>query len=174
MNHTRATATTASEAEENCLLGANYQIPILWVALFEPTDLTFVPVPCTNDNGDELIENIPTLFAPSKKAKNTYAIRRASLTEALGAENSLHIHEWEEFLSSQTPDSMLQADLIELWMMYENQSDFELDVRDWLDGVANPSGEAWKALCSQANLTDPATRRYGIRGFPWQSKMQWT
>ncbi|MDP5240887.1 hypothetical protein Q9Q94_15200 [Uliginosibacterium sp. 31-16] len=173
MNHSQEAAIIAAASEESCLLGANYQAPILWVALFEPNDLTFVSVPCTNDNGDEVIEKIPTLFAPTAKAKNTYAARSVSLARALGTENACHISEWEAFLSSDLPASMLQIDLAELWMMYENQTDLELDLREWLSGVNNLSGHEWESLCSQANLNDSEVRRYGLRGFPWQSNVQW-
>lgn len=173
MNHTHSTATTASASEEACLLGANNHVPILWVALFEPTDLTFVSVPCTNDNGDEFIEEIPTLFAATNKAKIIYSARRALLARALGKENACHFTEWDEFLTTQLTAPMLQLDLGELWMMYENQSDFELDIRDWLSGVSNPTGHGWEKLCSQAYLEDAEVRRYGIRGFPWQSTVPW-
>ncbi|HQS59700.1 MAG: hypothetical protein B7Y56_02885 [Gallionellales bacterium 35-53-114] len=174
INHSQIAAIAAENSEESCLLGANYQVPILWIALFEPSDLTFVSVSCMNDNGDELIEKIPTLFAPTTKAKSTYAARSVALARSLGTENAHHISEWETFLSSNLPASMLQIDLAELWMMYENQTDLELDIREWLLGVKNPSGHEWENLCSQANLNDPEVRRYGLRGFPWQSKVQWT
>lgn len=174
MNHSHSAATTAADAEESCLLGANYQLPILWVALFEPNDLTYVSVPCMNDDGDELIEKIPTLFAPSVKAKSAYAARRLSLTNALGTENAGPIAEWEDLLSSHITAPFLQVDLAELWMMYEDRTDLELDLREWLSGVENHSGNGWKSLCSQANLNDPEVQRYGIRGFPWQCEVQWS
>ena len=173
MNHIHSTAITAEASEEACLLGANYQLPILWVALFEAADLSFVSVPCTNDVGDEFVENIPTLFAPTAKALESYAKRRASLATALGIENAGHIAEWEEFLSSHLTAPMVQLDLGELWMMYENHRDFELDVRDYLSGVDDPTGSEWGILCSQAKLDDTEIRRYGVRGFPWHSTIQW-
>ena len=173
MNHSNHAPTTAEASDDACLLGANYQVPILWVALFEPDDLTFVSVPCTNDNGDELIEEVPTLFATTEKAKSTYAKRITPLAKALGEESAVHIHEWEDFLSTELSAPILQLDLIELWMMYENQTDFELDIREWLSAIGNPSGREWNSLCSQAHLDDPEVRQYGIRGFPWQSKIKW-
>ena len=108
MNHTYGAATTSSNAEESCLLGANYQVPVLWIALFELTDLMFMPVPCTNDNGDERIELIPTLFAPAIKAKSTYAARRVSLARALGPESADSIAAWDEFLSTHILAESLQ------------------------------------------------------------------
>lgn len=173
MNHAYDVATTSADAEESCLLGANYQVPVLWIALFEPTDLMFMPVPCTNDKGDERIELIPTLFAPASKAKSTYAARRTSLARALGPESADPIAEWEELLSTHIPAASLQVDVGELWIMYENPTDCELDLRDWLTGVVNQSGVGWANLCSQAKLDDPEVKRYGLRGFPWHSEVKW-
>ena len=56
MAHSSECATTAELAEDACLLGANYQVPILWIALFDSSDLAYVDVPCTDSEGRELIE----------------------------------------------------------------------------------------------------------------------
>lgn len=173
MNHSLCTAILAGEAEENCALGANYQVPILWIALFEPDDLTFVDVPFTNDDGDESIEKIPCLFTETSKAKKTYAGRRDWLVHALGVENSNTLEEWDTFLLAAVDKPRIQLDFVELWMMYDNGKDLELDLRDWLEGLKNQSGIGWDGLCNQANLNDPEVRRFGIRGFPWEATLPW-
>jgi hypothetical protein len=173
MNHAVGAPTIAGEAEEACLLGANYQIPILWMAMFDSDDFTVVDVPFTNDDGEESVEKIPTLFAATGKAMKTYARRRSWLVDVLGVENVNTIAEWDAFLSTGVHEPTLQLDLIELWIMYDNAGDLELDVRDWLAGVSNQSKGGWDSLCSQANLDDPEVRQYGIRGFPWGATLPW-
>ena len=174
MNHESGAPRTAAEIENTCLLGANYQLPILWLALFDQDDLTTVPVACTNGAGDQIIENIPTLFTSTAKAKATYASRRTALVQALGAECVPYIAEWESFISSNISAPSVQVDLVELWMMYDNPPDFAVDIREWLSGVSASVGAQWNSLCSQASFGDAAVRRYGIRGFPWQAKLAWS
>jgi hypothetical protein len=173
MAHSSEFPTTAELAEEACLLGANYQVPILWIALFENSDLTYVDVPCTDSEGKDVLEKIPTLFTSYAKARATYATRRAGLENALGPANSNALSEWEEFLSSQVQELALQLDLIELWMMYDDPADLSLDIREWLEGVSSRSGHGWQNLCSQAHLEDSEVSKYGLRGFPWNAKLAW-
>jgi len=174
MNHEHREPLTAAQAESACLLGANYQIPVLWVALFRAADLTTMPVSCTADSGEEVIESVPTLFTTSEKARATYTTRSSALVKALGAENSSFIQEWESFLASEVRAPFLQLDLGELWMMYDPRSDLEVDLRDWLEAVDTRSGREWNSLSSQANLGREEVRRYGIRGFPWAAKLTWS
>ncbi|HEX8602340.1 MAG TPA: hypothetical protein VF774_06825 [Pseudoduganella sp.] len=174
MAHSNERATTAGVAEDTCLLAANHQVPILWLALFDDSDLTFVDVPCTDEEGNEVLERIPTFFTSLEKASATYGSRRTNLAAALGAASANVLREWEEFLSSAILQSRLQIDLIELLMMYDDPADFLLDVRDWSDGVACQSGHGWQSLCSQAHLDDPEVSRYGLRGFPWNANIRWS
>jgi hypothetical protein len=173
MAHSNECATTAELAEDACLLGANYQVPILWIALFDSSDLTYVDVPCTDSEGKDVLEKIPTLFTSYAKARAIYDARRAGLEKALAPAHHRALREWEEFLSMQIHGPVLQLDLIELWMMYDGPADLALDIQDWLKGVSSQSGQEWKNLCSQANLEDPEVSKYGLRGFPWNAKVAW-
>jgi hypothetical protein len=174
MNHTHSRPQAAAEVSSACLLGANYQIPILWLALFRSDDLVLAPVPCTSDAGEETMENIPTLFAATAEARANYGARIPALAKALGEECGSHIAEWETFLASGLTAPSVQLYLAELWMMYDDQSDFDRDVRAWLGAVEAPSGPQWESLCSQANLSDAEGRRYGLRGFPWRAELAWS
>jgi hypothetical protein len=174
MAHSSERAKTAELAEDACLLGANYQVPILWIALFDSSDLTYVDVPCTDSEGKDVLEKIPTLFTSYAKARAIYATRRAGLKNALAPAHHRALSEWDEFLALKIHESVLQLDLIELWMMYDDPADLALDVQDWLKGVSSQSGHGWQNLCSQANLEDPEVSKYGLRGFPWNAKLAWT
>ena len=129
LNHHSVAAKVAAEIEDRCLLGANYQLPILWVALFDKSDLTTVGVPCTNDAGDELIEHVPTLLTSVGNAKSNYAFRRAALVQTMGDESLPFIKEWDAFVNSDLSAPYVQVDLVELWMMYDNPEDLSCDVR---------------------------------------------
>jgi hypothetical protein len=155
------------------LLGANYQVPILWIALFDSSDLTYVDVPCTDSEGKDVLEKIPTLLTSYAKARAIYDARRAGLEKALAPAYHRALREWEEFLSMQIHGPVLQLDLIELWMMYDDPADLTFDIQDWLKGVSSQSGQEWQKLCSQANLEDPEVSKYGLRGFPWNAKVAW-
>jgi len=174
MAHCNEHATTADVMEDAFLLAANYQVPILWLALFDGSDLRYVDVPCTDSQGNDVLEKIPTLFASFEKASTTYAVRRTGLANALGAANAKVLHEWDGFLSSTIQASKLQLDLVELWMMYDDPADVILDVQNWIEGVTCQSGHGWQSLCSQAHLDDPEVSRYGLRGFPWNTKIAWS
>ena len=174
MAHSDERETIADLAEDACLLAANYQVPILWLALFDGSDLTYVDVPCTDSEGRDVLEKIPTLFASFEKTSATYAARQADLAKSLGTANADVLLEWEQFLSSGIQASHLQLDLVELWMMYDDPSDLVLDVQDWLEGVKFQSGPGWQSLCSQAHLDDPEVSRYGLRGFPWNAEIVWS
>jgi hypothetical protein len=173
LNHDSDVPVVAAEIEGRCLLAANYQLPILWVALFDKGDLTTVGVPCTNYAGDEVVEKIPTLFTSAEKAKSNYASRRATLIQSMGDESIPFIKEWDAFANTNLSAPYAQVDLVELWMMYDNPADLSSDVSEWLTAVASPFGTSWDNLCFQACFTDPDVRRYGIRGFPWQAELAW-
>lgn len=68
MNHHQSEPALAAELEEACLLAASYQLPILWLALFDSDDLTNVLVHCENDAGEEVSELVLTCFASTEKA----------------------------------------------------------------------------------------------------------
>lgn len=174
MAHSNEHPTTADLMEDACLLAANYQVPILWLALFDGADVRYVEVPCSDAQGNDVLEKIPTLFASFEKASSAYAARRADLANALGAVHANVLQEWDGFLSSTIQASNLQLDLVELWMMYDDPADVLLDVQDWIEGVTCQSGHGWQSLCSQAHLDDPEVSRYGLRGFPWNTELVWS
>ena len=173
MNHALNQPTAAGETEDACMLGANYQLPILWLAMFDINDLHTVAVPCINDNGDKFDAQVPTLMSSVEKTAHTYGARCSALTAKLGVENALYLSEWSEFLATGLTAPTLQLDLIELWMMYENPADFDLDLRSWIVGIDNFAHPGWANLCEQANLGDKSVSRYGIRGYPWGVNLDW-
>lgn len=173
MAHSSESPLTAGAAEDACLLGSNYLVPILWVAQFDDADLTLLHVPCTDAEGNEVVERVPTLFTSHAKAQATYAARRRGLAKALGPAHADAMAEWEAFLSSAVQASHVQVDLTELWMMYDDPMAFGADVQSWLTGVARQAGDGWHFLCGQACLDDLKVRKYGLRGFPWSADLAW-
>lgn len=170
MFHSHDRPTTAELAEDACLLAANYLVPVLWIALFDSSDLTYVDVLCTDAEDKDVLESIPTLFTSYAKAHATYAARQAGLAAALGTEHASVLSEWEKFLYSQGQESNLQLDLIELWMLYGDASAVSSEVQEWLEGMRYQSGHGWRKLCDQASLDDPRVSKYGLRGYAWNTE----
>ncbi|MDU8360089.1 hypothetical protein [Pseudomonas syringae group sp. J309-1] len=173
MNHSQSEPALAAELEDACLLAASYQLPILWLALFDSDDLVNVLVHCENDAGELDSELILTCFASTEKALKTYSSRRQDLQAALGADSATSVAEWEAFIASELHGSTVQIDLTELWMMYGDADALDAQVSEWLAGLDDTTSGAWISFCHQANLDDADTRRYGVRGYPWNAKPGW-
>lgn len=172
MNHNQAGPVIGAELQEACLLAASYQLPILWLGLFDADDLVNVAVPCENEEGEAISEQVLTCFAPLEKARATYASRRERLHEALGPEHAPAVAEWDEFVASLS-GSAVQIDLVELWMLYGDTAALDEQIREWLAGLDDTASAQWASICDQANLDDADVRRYGVRGYPWNVEIAW-
>ncbi|EGH11940.1 MULTISPECIES: hypothetical protein [Pseudomonas syringae group] len=173
MNHHQSEPALAAELEEACLLAASYQLPILWLALFDSDDLTNVLVHCENDAGEEVSELVLTCFASTEKALKTYSSRRQNLQVALGVDSAVSLSEWDAFMTSQLQAPVVQIDLTELWMMYGDAYALDSQFSEWLTGLDDTTSAAWASFCEQANLSDADTCRYGVRGYPWNATLEW-
>lgn len=173
MNHNQSEPALAADLEDACLLAASYQLPILWLALFDSDDLVNVLVHCENDAGEQVSELVLTCFASTGKALKTYNSRKQSLHAVLGADSATSLSEWEAFIASQLQASAVQIDLTELWMMYGDADALDSQISEWLTGLDDTTSAAWISFCEQANLNDADTRRYGVRGYPWNAQLVW-
>lgn len=172
MNHDENTPATIDESERFCLLESKYQVPILWMAMFDRDDLTTIAIPHEDQDGKESIEQIPTLLAPTDKALKTYEKRRKNLHAALKPEWKQYLMEWESFLSNHLSCSHIQVDLSELCDMYDSFALFEQQLRIWLSGIEKVSGPNWDSLCAQTQLNDE-TVCYAIRGYAYGIELEW-
>ena len=95
MNHDEPIPVRASSAPEGiALLAANYQVPILWMALFGPADLRRMKLP------DSEVGDIPTMLASTADALRRYDERKGTLRRALDARHLDRIAEWERFIQT--------------------------------------------------------------------------
>lgn len=172
MNHNQAEAAIGAELQEACLLAASYQLPILWLALFDADDLVNVAVPCENEEGEAISEQVLTCFASLEKARATYGARRERLQKALGSDHAPAAAEWDEFVA-RLSGSAVQIDLIELWMLYGDNAALDEQIREWLAGLDDTASTQWASFCDQANLDDVDVRRNGVRGYPWNVEIAW-
>lgn len=173
MNHSQSEPALAAELGDACLLAASYQLPILWLALFDSDDLVNVLVHFENDAGEQVSELVLTCFANTGKALKTYNSRKQTLQAVLGEENADSLAEWEAFMTNQLQASAVQIDLTELWMMYGDADALDAQVSEWLTGLDDTMSAEWMSFCHQANLNETDTRRYGVRGYPWNAQLVW-
>jgi len=171
MSHDSERPLVAGETENSIIAAANYQIPVLWLSVFRPSDLLNVEMRLEDAEGNESIGPVPTLHASLEAAKGVYQERRSRLRSLIPEALHPHVDEWETLLASLT-DRFVQVDLAEIWMMF-SPSEFDAAIRDYLAGVDKTSPQGWQDLLAQANLDDPELARYGLRGYQWERALPW-
>jgi hypothetical protein len=147
------------------LAEANYQIPILWLALFTEANITTV----TKMEPPE-----PTLFTSRQDALATYERRKGALRKKLGAARASSVDDWERMLASEfAQGAYFQIEFSELYYMY-NEGEFQPDLLSWLKGLEELTGPGWESLCAQAEIDNPtADTKLGIRGWTPHEALGW-
>jgi hypothetical protein len=146
----------------NWLLAASYQIPVLWLAMFSEASLTAVKTRVRRADGQELIEELPTLASSTQEAISRYESRRSLLQQKLSQNYGQHIGEWESFIASHLGLPFLQLEFSEFRMMSES-AEFDAALRNWLGAFSSGGNPGWEEFSLQACLEQPEVARYGIR-----------
>lgn len=142
------------------LAEANYQIPILWLALFTEANIVRQPE--------------PTLFTSRQEGLATYARRRDALRKKLGAARACYVDDWERMLASEfARGAYFQIEFSDVYYMY-NEGEFEPDLLGWFKGLDELTGPGWQSLCNQAELDNPtAITKLGLRGWTPHEALGW-
>ena len=148
--------------ESRMPLGANYQVPILWLTLFSAADFQHISLPPSESEDGESPELIPTLFAKTSDALRNYARHKDAIRKAL-ADHIEQIDEWESFIAAHLTTEFVQIDFEDFYGVLD---DFDAELSSWMDGLGRLEGSGWESLCEQACLHDRQTARLGMRGFP--------
>jgi hypothetical protein len=172
INHSESKPILLGSDHGSWLLAANVQLPILWLALFEEHNIQSVQVPFSNEEGQEDVQDVPTLFAETQEARERYESRKEHLAAVINPQFEPYIVEWDTFLATCIPQPFVQIEFTELWMM-EQPEYFMEDVRNYLHAVAEPRAPEWAGLSAQACLSDPDVALYGLRGFPCEAELDW-
>jgi hypothetical protein len=169
--HDEAEPVREDDAPEGSkLLGANYQVPILWLAMFTASDLRRISLPLSEWGDGVTPVVMPALIARTSDALNKYAERKEAIREAL-ADYSGNIDEWETFIATYLKTEFVQLDFEDLFS--SGYDDFEASLLGWLDGIECLEGDGWEDLCQNAMLQSDYSDHLGIRGFPWDADPGW-
>jgi len=152
------------------LIGANYQVPILWLALFTQEDIQHISLPL-DEWGDGVTPVImPTLIARTSDALRKYAERRDRLRAKL-PEQAEYFDEWEAFIGTYLKSEFVQLDFEDFFD--SGFDDFDSSLRGWLDGIERLEGSGWDDLRDYATLQDPDSWNVDMRGFAWDADPDW-
>jgi hypothetical protein len=165
--------------EHEPLLAANYQIPICWLSGFDESNIVIREVEmCDADGNPTESDRIPFLIASRELALQRSLEREPTIFQIVPSELRTHHQEWIGFLQG-LPECFIQLDLSELWAMVDSETFAESLHRD-LCAFQESRREAWAELLEQATISaddgsyDPATVRYGMRGYPWSATLAWS
>ena len=172
INHGEDAPVSLDNQKGKWLLAANYQLPVLWLAMFSEADLKVVSTRMQDAQGNQVIEQMPTLVAAVPEATRRYEERCAVLAAAISDSCRPQVEEWAAFIATQLTLPFVQLEMTELRIMEEPHA-FDNGLREYLSVFASATDPAWDALRSQANLEDPQVARYGLRGYPWDSELKW-
>jgi hypothetical protein len=180
MAHDSADPANGVSGTAKILAAANYQIPLLWLSLFDSEDVKAVEMPIEKADGSESTAPVPTLHAPIESARARYESRRALLLARLPVGLHTHVDEWERLLAT-VKHAFVQIDVAEIWMMFD-PPEFDDAIRRHLPAF-ELGGAPWREVCAQAGLEryadsddltfDPAVVRFGLRGFQWEEPVPW-
>jgi len=157
------------------LAEANYQVPILWMALFTDANLTTGVFGAGEDaSGKRLTRTGLTLFTTRQDALATYARRKDGIRKKLGPARAQYIDDWERLLGSRfAQETHFQIEFSELCDM-SGEAEFEQELRSWINGLDRLGGPGWEALCNQAEIDNPtASPHLGIRGWIPHKELGW-
>ena len=172
INHAEGEPVSLDDQRGQWLVAANYQIPVLWLAMFSKEDIKTVPTRMHDASGNEVVEHVPSFMAPVAQAVLLYEARRPTLAAVIPERYRPYVDEWEAFISTSLCLPFVQLELTEIRIMEELQH-FDLRVVDYLTAFSAASDPRWDDLRAQAALDDPQVARYGLRGYPWHSEVPW-
>jgi hypothetical protein len=170
MVHDGPEPVRAVENGDGVLLEANYQVPLLWLALFTPADIQRISLPLDEYGDGEIPETIPTMFAKTEDALRRYAGRKGALREALDAQHHEAMDEWERFLAAHLTKAYVQVDVEDF---FGATDDFDSELLEWMDGVEQLEGGGWDSLCEMICIDDAEVAHYGMRGSSSQLELGW-
>ncbi|MBL9165463.1 MAG: hypothetical protein JNL18_22245 [Planctomycetaceae bacterium] len=148
-------AGSSYDADRDILAAATSLIPLLWLSIFEESDLQHVV-----EDGNR----IPAMLTTVQLAKDRLKARQAILKRAL-PENTKQLTEWKKLISK-IPHKFVTVDGLEVWGLDPESYEASLvpAVR-WFSSNAADDLEALQSLSE----TQSQLRRKSIK-FPWHSK----
>src|SRR5262249_10202653 len=139
--------------EAVALLAANYQIPVFWLCMFDPSNICLTKTEMEDTGGNSLMETIPQLSVPLKDAVARCEARRDLVLSMIPRNLHHHYEEWMHFLSAlQQP--FLHLDISEIWAMAE-PGEFEPYLNGLLKSFESNNPADWTEILSQANIDPP-------------------
>ncbi len=172
VNHAESEPVTLENPKGEWHLGANYQLPVLWLSLFTVDNLTDADVTVEDDEGNESTAKVSCFMSSVKTAKETYHSRKQRIAQILPESCHQYIEEWEAYLDQKFSGPNIQIEMSELWMMFE-PDEFRPFLQRLQEAFESDLHEDWEELLNQANVQDSDVAKYGIRGYDWDCEMGW-
>lgn len=162
--------------EQNAVLAANYQIPILWLCMFDPSNIRPTETPLEDFDGNPSTALIPQMSVTKQRALEKCESRRKLVITMLPQALHHHFEEWITFLSAQ-PQPFLHLDVSEIWCMFD-AGEFDGYLERLLKACESNNLADWIEILEQANIDPPGpaqkfnaeVARFGLRGYGWDTK----
>lgn len=172
VNHEEASPVTSEEPKGQWHLAASYQLPVMWLSLFDMSTVTEAEITVEDCDGNETKAKIPTFIATVDDAKELCARRRQRISAMLPESCQPYLADWQSYLDSKLTLANVQLEMSEIWMMFD-EGEFLPHLQELQKAFDSDSRDDWDALLAQADVQDEDVARFGVRGYEWDCEIGW-